>query len=659
MIRLLRGTCRPWLWAASAAYAAVVALLTFCQPADKPAADQAAEAAKTAYAFANHDPAVEYVGAEACAPCHADIYHDFRQTGKGRAFGKPQPGTGPEQVGGAHSVVYDRYSDRYYRAFWRGQEFCIAEWQLGANGRDTTHYRVEKADYVIGSGNQTRSFLMARAGYFYEMPITWYSAKRIWDLSPGYEQGHNTGFARVVGQQCLNCHNSQNEFVPNSVNRFTSVGNGMSCESCHGPGAAHVRAMEQGRTTDTTRRADRTIVNPKRLPVTAQLDVCRQCHLEGVTVERAGRRLTDYRPGMRLADFADVFIPARPGSDQTHFGFASHAERLQLSACFRGSAGKLTCTTCHNPHKPLGPQPMAAYNAQCQTCHRPDACDATHAARAQAGNNCVTCHMARSGTTDIPHVSSRDHLIRRRLGQDAAPKPETPKEQLVVLRSFEVSDDSAADERAHAVAAMLYFEQHDPNPEYLKAVRRAAEQLDFDHRVKYAWLARDPAAAPPLSGLTPEKVANPYTAYYVGQLLRAQGQSVGPWLSRAVALAPANADLRYEQAADLADAGNRPAAAQAYRELLKLQPWHKRALLNLGFLEMTQGNYAEALRLTREAKRQDPTYALAWENEANIELQQGHVPEALRLLDELIRRFPKQADKYRSLKARVQAMARG
>lgn len=286
-------------------------------------------------------------------------------------------------------------------------------------------------------------------------------------------------------------------------------------------------------------------------------------------------------------------------------------------------------------------------------------CSAPKAVRLRAGDNCVSCHMAKSGTTDIPHVSSRDHLIRRNLKEEVAPKPEVlknkPSSQLVVLRSFTVSDDSAADDRARAVAAMLYFEQVEQNPAYLAAVRQQVRALEFDARVKYAYLARDPAAGALPAALTPPSVSNPYSAYYVGQLLGQQGQPVVPWLARAVALAPANADFRYELAAARAAAGDAAGAEAAYRELLRLQPWNRRALLNLGYQRLLAGDYADALRLTCAAQQQDPTYALAYENEANIYLQQGDAPAALRLLTNLEKRFPAQAPKYRALAARVRS----
>ena len=150
-------------------------------------------------------------------------------------------------------------------------------------------------------------------------------------------------------------------------------------------------------------------------------------------------------------------------------------------------------------------------------------------------------------------------------------------------------------------------------------------------------------------------VSNPYSAYYVGQLRRQQGQPYVPWLARAVALAPANPDFRYELAAARAATGDAPGAEAAYRELLALQPWNRRALLNLGYQRLLARDYADALRLTRAAQHQDPTYALAYENEANIYLQQGDAPAALRVLTSLEQRFPAQAGKYRALAARVRA----
>ena len=104
-----------------------------------------------------------------------------------------------------------------------------------------------------------------------------------------------------------------------------------------------------------------------------------------------------------------------------------------------------------------------------------------------------------------------------------------------------------------------------------------------------------------------------------------------------------------------AAAGDVSGAEAAYRDLLRLQPWNRRALLNLGYQRLLAGDYADALRLTRAAQHQDPTYALAYENEANIYLQQGDAPAALRLLSNLEKRFPAQAPKYQALAARVRA----
>ncbi|MDX5443260.1 MAG: hypothetical protein LPJ89_05680, partial [Hymenobacteraceae bacterium] len=271
-------------------------LLTFCQNSEKQSENEAGTPeTTTSLTYLNHDPGVKYTGRGSCVSCHKEIHDDYLHTGKGRSFYLPSRSNIIEDF--SKATVYDSYTNLGYRAFWRGNDMMIAEYRT--RGRDTIHYREEKVDYIIGSGNQTRSYLLEQNGYFYEMPITWYVSKGIWDLSPGYEKGANSGFSRTIGQQCMDCHNSDYQFVDHSVNKFTSVGLGMSCEKCHGPGEAHIKAMEAGKAV-AKGEIDRTIVNPAKLPIQLQFDVCRQCHLEGITVPKAGKDPLNFRPGMAL-----------------------------------------------------------------------------------------------------------------------------------------------------------------------------------------------------------------------------------------------------------------------------------------------------------------------------------------------------------------------
>ena len=114
------------------------------------------------------------------------------------------------------------------------------------------------------------------------------------------------------------------------------------------------------------KRIDYSIVNPAKLPVVLQLDVCQRCHIQGNAVLNEGKSFFDFRPGMHLSDVMNVFMPVYKGQENEHI-MASHVERLKMSQCFIQTTKKaeanpnfknqlypyqnaMTCVTCHNPH---------------------------------------------------------------------------------------------------------------------------------------------------------------------------------------------------------------------------------------------------------------------------------------------------------------------
>lgn len=602
--------------------------------------------AKTTYL--NQAADVKYTGLKSCIGCHQDIYQTYQQTGKGRSFYLPDPKNVIENF--EAKPVYDKYSDLYYKAYWRGAEMYISEFRL--QNRDTVHFRAEKVDYVIGSGNQTRTYLFETNGYFYEMPITWYVGKKIWDLSPGYEKGANSGFNRTIGQQCLECHTSGNEFVTNSGNKFARIGTAISCEKCHGPGEAHVNLMTSGSKESIKNSIDYSIVNPKNLPVQLQFDVCRQCHLEGITVPRTGKNLLEYRPGLPLNSFVEVFIPVA-NMNNPEFGFASHAERLQQSPCFINSGQKLTCNTCHNPHKALKGNTLEFYDAKCQGCHQPKTLPDLHKKVKLEGKNCVTCHMPKSGTTDIPHVSSTDHFIRKNAEKQAIT---VSKNKLVSFKSFTSEGNVNETDRSHLLANMLYFEQNEQNPDYLARVAKFQQNLDRDEQIKLTYL-QNQAPKPEWQNLNPNELSNPYTAFYLSQLFRSSQQNAIAFAQKSVSLAPANLDFQFQLAELYDNFGQTQMAEQHYQKVLAMQPTYKKALLNLGFLRAQSGDFQNAMALTEKAIKADPNYTRAYENHINLLLQTGQYQKGLTELNTLIKKHPENGS-YKQLKSRVEEAMR-
>src|SRR5262249_37171105 len=85
------------------------------------------------------------------------------------------------------------------------------------------------------------------------------------------------------------------------------------------------------------------------------------------------------------------------------------------SACFRQGNGKLTCTTCHNPHDiPRGAEAARHYKGVCRQCHTSafDRLVASGEHTRSAG--CIDCHMPKRRTEDVVHVAMTDPYIQRR-----------------------------------------------------------------------------------------------------------------------------------------------------------------------------------------------------------------------------------------------------
>jgi tetratricopeptide (TPR) repeat protein len=91
--------------------------------------------------------------------------------------------------------------------------------------------------------------------------------------------------------------------------------------------------------------------------------------------------------------------------DEDKFELNSAGYRLLESRCYLGSAGKLTCTTCHPAHS-FSKTP-AEYRMVCRGCH-----PAMHNG---APLDCPRCHMPKRQAQDAAQMMVTDHRIRRPL----------------------------------------------------------------------------------------------------------------------------------------------------------------------------------------------------------------------------------------------------
>ncbi|HVJ79931.1 MAG TPA: multiheme c-type cytochrome, partial [Planctomycetia bacterium] len=345
-----------------------------------------------------------YVADAKCAECHAEIAAKFSNSGMGRSWHSwsEAPPIEDRSEGPKPAI---QIGDLHYRAVIEKGRLFQSEFRKTADGGEFEIARKE-VDYVLGSGGKGRAYVSAESGYLTTLPISWYSKKKIWDASPGYHV-RNQRMARPIGPNCITCHDGLPAYRAGSGNSFAEpLPEGIGCQRCHGPGAAHVAHRESG-----AESAD-PLVALKSLSEDRKQDVCLQCHLQGdVVVYAPGKGEFDFRPGGRLSDWrTDGFNFAK----QSDFLATGHGLRSIASACYKASRGRMTCVLCHDPHAAAGAVPRQAYNDKCIDCHRQSPCDRPIKAGEQAlGGDCVSCHMPTREPTDISHAAATEHWIHR------------------------------------------------------------------------------------------------------------------------------------------------------------------------------------------------------------------------------------------------------
>ncbi len=352
--------------------------------------------------------APEWVGNKACQACHREIFDAYSQTPMALSSGPVDSGLLAESF--AHADFTHSHSGYRYR---------IAR----TNGPYTMHLESTRAELpirtqrtlsvFIGSGSIARSFLFQLEGFLFQAPVAYYAQKATWDLAPGYDRYAQPFLTRPILPACLECHASQIQHQPLTQNAYGPLPfleNGVACERCHGPGRAHLAAINSGSKT-----AASLIVNPAKLPPEQRDSICAQCHLNGeVRVLRAGRTPNSYVAGDRLSDHWAIF--ARSAASR-EVKVTSHMENLAQSACKQTSGAQLWCVTCHDPHRvPAANSKVAWFRQKCLACHDQQKCQAPPALRAAKGDDCTACHMPKSGVSDAQHVVYTNHAIPRRPG---------------------------------------------------------------------------------------------------------------------------------------------------------------------------------------------------------------------------------------------------
>jgi len=625
--------------------------------------------------YASLNDSTKYAGMNSCIKCHSDKYETYIKTGMGLSLNVASREKSSGKFSGV-SFIRDTIKNLNYRLFWKNDSLMVEEFRL--SGRDTVYQREEKISWIVGSGQHTNSHMMNVNGYVYQVPATYYTQKGKWDLPPGFEHGFNSRFNRTIELECMTCHNGYPEIVPGSENKYSVIPNGIDCERCHGPGGSHIKAKLAGEIVDVKNAIDYTIVNPAKLPIDLQLDVCQRCHIQGNAVLKDGKSFLDFRPGMHLYDVMDVYMPLYKGDDDSHI-MASHVERMKMSKCFLVSVSRsdsinrknptltpyknaMTCVTCHDPHVSVMATDQTVFNAKCVSCHSSDHknpvatvfCTETKKARIAAKDNCVGCHMPKNGTIDIPHVTTTDHRI-------SVPLKVKEVKKIKEFAGLACINNPNSGIHSMGSAFLSYYEKFSPNPAYLDSAKKYINdskkdsiESNFKNLIRWAFLKNDfnlvinyvNQYKDANGRLTTRSFSNDdaWTAYRIGESYGTTGDNKNAILfyQKSVELAPYQLDFRNKLAGALLDENRIEEARSNYEFIIRENPKYASAYVSLGYLIFANDNNVDkAERMYDIALSLDPDNIQAFFNKAGIRLFLGNRKEAISYLKEVLKRDKK------------------
>lgn len=557
----------------------------------------------------------DYVGSAACRECHHEIWDRYQTHPMAQSLGR---------VGDVHEVEdysrvthFDRGGREYY--IERAADAVWHHERQADNAGETIYDQAVAVQYAIGSGKRGRSYVIDRGGLLFLSPISWYSEMPRWDLAPGYpEQGH-LRFERRVVDRCISCHAGRVAPDPGWADHFQQpaiVEAAIGCERCHGPAGEHVA----GRRREPAANWIDPIVNPSRLSPQRRESVCNQCHLHGdVEILRYGRGEFDFRPGMHVAEVWS-FLMTHKDRDSQMPKAVSQVQQMYDSACSGGSSGRLSCTSCHDPHySPAETEKPAFYREKCLRCHTAESCRERPERRHATGiaDSCVACHMPRLGASDVPHTTQTDHRVPKRRGEAHVEPHSTPNldgfpeifgiaaAPLSALEESRIRGLVAAKSAEEAVSASLARRAR----QYLEPVNRAApgDQEVADNLALIRFMVHEDAAAVDL---------------WKGSIL----------------VAPAREQTLQSLALAYQKLGRNRDALDCMTRLLEVNPWHARFWEQRSQLEASLGLRQESLSSGLRALELDPSRSELYQTLSQIARSLGNSAEADRL-ESTARRF--------------------
>lgn len=258
--------------------------------------------------------------------------------------------------------------------------------------------RGDQSIYSVGDGTRTLSvpirwsfgvgaqtWVLEREGKLYESLVSYYPSIQGLAITTGDERIVPTTLEQAMGRElsqrdsraCFGCHAS--DAVSPGALHLDSLQPGVTCEHCHSGSGAHLIDAISGDLREVPQSIRK--LSPENIS-----NFCGQCHRTWEFVVRNHWR------GEVTARFQPY--------------------RLANSKCFDGEDARLSCLTCHDPHRDLVRE-NSSYDGKCLACHMGSTPRAANLQKScpVAKENCVSCHMPK---VKLPGglMTFTDHQIR-------------------------------------------------------------------------------------------------------------------------------------------------------------------------------------------------------------------------------------------------------
>ncbi|MFG1296639.1 tetratricopeptide repeat protein [Xanthobacter variabilis] len=355
-----------------------------------------------------HGNAMGHVGSAACASCHADETRAWLSSHHAAAMALATP----ETVRGDFDDVRVSVKGASARFFRDGPRYMVET--DGPDGRTETF----EISHVFGVTPLQQYLVTFPDGRLQALPFAFDTrpkadgGQRWFHLYPdappvASDPMHWTKLYQNWNFMCAECHSTAvaRNYDPAADTFHTTFSEvSVGCESCHGPGAAHVAWAKGGADPNTPHKGFPTVAaaraeadftpdphtgSPAKGASRAigdEVEGCARCHA------RRGIFSEHWRPGLSLTDThlptllsTGLFEDDGQMRDEV---FNDHSFKQSLMY----SKG-VVCSDCHDPHSGR----LKAEGAQvCSQCHLPEKFETTahtgHAPGPKAPD-CISCHM--------------------------------------------------------------------------------------------------------------------------------------------------------------------------------------------------------------------------------------------------------------------------